>query len=501
MPSQSLWRAVLAPRFPVRKLPHDVDVVIIGAGITGLTAAYLLKKSGKRVAVFDRERIGAGETGNTSAHLTYVTDVRLTALAKHFGKEGATLAWQGGATAIDLIETHVRELGIDCGFQRVPGYLYAALHGSHDESQSLREDAELAAELGFDAQFLANGPIRGLPAVMYANQALFHPLQYVIALAGAIDGDGSLVADACEVGDVLQDPTAVVVNGETVACDDVIIATHVPSTGATGLISSTLFQTKLYPYSSYVLGARFPANTLQPGLYFDTSDPYYYLRVHTEGDHQYAVFGGEDHKTGQAEDTDECIARLEQTLFELFPEATIERRWSGQVIETDDGLPFIGETAEHQFVGTGYAGNGLTFGTLAGIMAHDAAMHHTNPWHELFDPNRKPTRSGLKTLIAENADYPWYLMLDRLRRHGDDVQSVAPGEGKVLTIGGQRVACHRTDAGELIKVSAVCTHLGCLVRWNTTERTWDCPCHGSRFTPDGLVLGGPAEDPLAPVKP
>jgi hypothetical protein len=240
--NESLWRSIPVPRFPRQKLPRDVDVVIIGAGITGLTAAYLLKRSGKRVAVFDREHVGAGETGNTSAHLTYVTDLRLTELVQRFGKDAATLVWRGGATAIDLIETRVKELGITCGFQRIPGFLYASLHGSNDESQELQTEAALARELGFSARFLADGPILEKPAVSYADQALFHPLQYLAALARAVDGDGSFVCDACEVGEVLNDPTVVIVNGETIACDYVIIATHVPMTGATGIVSSTLFR-------------------------------------------------------------------------------------------------------------------------------------------------------------------------------------------------------------------------------------------------------------------
>jgi glycine/D-amino acid oxidase-like deaminating enzyme/nitrite reductase/ring-hydroxylating ferredoxin subunit len=409
--------------------------------------------------------------------------------------------WQGGAAAIDLIETHVEEFAISCGFQRVPGFLFASLHGSNDELEELHTEAELARELGFSTRFVANGPVLGKPAVSYADQALFHPLQYLAAIARAVDGDGSFVCDSCEVGEVLKDPTAVIVNGETVACDYVVIATHVPLTGTTGIVSSTLFQTKLYPYSSYVIGARLPKNTIAPGLYSDTSDPYYYLRIHAEGDHLYAIFGGEDHKTGQVEDTNTCFARLEGTLYKILPEAVIERRWSGQVIETNDGLPFVGETAENQFVGTGYSGNGLTFGTLAGLMAHDAVVNNKNPWQKLFDPNRKTLRDGLTTVIAENIDYPWYLILDRLRQHrGDGADNIAHGDGKVLTINGQRVARHRTDTGELITVSAVCTHMGCLVRWNAAERTWDCPCHGSRFTPAGLVLGGPAENPLEPVE-
>lgn len=366
--------------------------------------------------------------------------------------------------------------------------------------KAVQQDAELASTLGLDARFHLVGPIAGKAAMAIADQAVIQPLDYLAGLATAIDGDGSFVFEHAEVGEVMQDPLAVTVNGETIACGDVIIATHVPMTGSTALLSAMLFQTKIYPYSSYVIGARIDDDGLAPGLYFDTSDPYYYLRVHDVRDGRYAVFGGKDHKTGQASDGDARLAKLGELLQQLIPSARIERRWSGQVIETDDGLPFIGRTADHQYAATGYSGNGLTFGTLAGMMMHDAVMGRDNPWRALFDPHRKPASvASLTEYVIENVDYPFHMIADRLSGTGD-VAGIAPGSGSVVKIAGQRVACHRTRAGELKKVSAVCTHLGCIVRWNGSEQTWDCPCHGSRFTTDGLVIGGPAEAPLEKVK-
>lgn len=504
MKTESLWRSHDRPQFPRTPLPRELDVAIVGGGITGITAAYLLKRAGKRVAVFERDRIGSGDTGNTTAHLTVQTDTRVTELAKQFGESAARLAWRAGATAIDLIESNVAERGIACGFQRVPGFLCAPFfqHEPASERDALRDDATLAARLGFPARFVESGPVTGRAALALADQALFDPLEYIGALALAVDGDGCYVREQCEVGAVNDDPLAVIVDGETIACYDLVIATHVPIVGNRSISGATMFQTKIYPYSSYVLGARLPDDSVAPGLYWDTTNPYYYLRVHDRSDGRYAIFGGEDHKTGQETDTESRFVRLTDCLQQLLPSASIERRWTGQVIETSDGLPFIGRVADHQYISTGYAGNGMTFGTLGGLMVHDAVLGRPNPWRELLDPDRKPhSISALTTIVTENIDYPLHFIADRLRINDKaGIENVPRGQGRVIVVGDKRAAVHRTDDGEVLKVSAVCTHMGCIVRWNDAERTWDCPCHGSRFKPDGSVIGGPAESPLEPIE-
>ena len=209
------------------------------------------------------------------------------------------------------------------------------------------------------------------------------------------------------------------------------------------------------------------------------------------------ILGGEDHKTGQVSDTDSRYERLEQALAAIVPGIDITHRWSGQVIETPDGLPYIGLTAEHQYAATGYAGNGLTFGTLAGMLITDALLGGGNPWSELFHPARKAIRHGLRDYLKENADYPYYLIRDRFAgADSRSMRSVKRGEGGIVERDGSKVAVFRNEAGKVTLRSATCTHMGCLVAWNTAEKTWDCPCHGSRFTPDGKVISGPAESPL-----
>lgn len=498
--SESAWQMKL-PKFPKLTRNTTCDVLVIGGGITGLTTAYLLSQAGKRVCLLERDTIGSGDTYCTTAHLTYVTDLRLSEMAKLFGKQSAGLVWHGGAAAIDTIQEISRREDIDCEFRRIPGFLHASLEKDSDEHKSLNADCKLARELGFEASFVESAPVVGRPATRFANVAKFHPLKYLAGIATAATKLGCQIFEHSEAMEFVEEPRAVKVNGKQITCDYIVLATHVPLAGKTGLVNATLFQTKLAPYSSYVVGAKISSGDYPEASFWDTTEPYYYLRIDRTKTGAYAIFGGLDHKTGQVDDMEQRYAKLEKMLCRLIPTAKVDRRWSGQVIETNDGLPYIGETADRQFAATGFAGNGMTFGTLAAIMATDAVLGRTNPWSDLFSVNRKKIRGGTWDYITENVDYPYYMLRDWLKGpEAEQTSQVKRGEGKLLRIEGRQVACSRDDTGELHAVSAVCTHMGCLVHWNSTEETWDCPCHGSRFEATGEVIGGPAEKPLEPVK-
>jgi len=498
--SGSVWLSKPRPRFAAVTHPERYDVVVIGAGITGLTAAYLLKKAGKRVGVFEKRRNGDGETGFTTAHLIMMTDLRLRELVKNFGEEAAGLAWRAGRSAIDTIEAIIQQEQIDCHFQRVPGFIHAAIEKETDEAAELQEEAELANRLGFDATYLLSVPLFDRPGVRYPDQALFHPIEYLAGLAKAFSGDGCEIHEHSEVEEVSTEPLAVKVKGQSIACDRVVIATHVPLMGSKNLASATLFQTKLYGYSTYAIGAKVQRDSIPHVSLNDTDDPYYYLRVDRLGQEDFVIFGGKDHKTGQHADPAKNYAALESLLKTFVKDANVTHRWSGQVIETNDGLPFIGPDSETQFIATGYAGNGMTFGTLAGMMATDWVLARENPWTDLFSVTRKKIRGGLWDYIKENVDFPFHLVSGYLKpTEGDTVATVRKGQGKILKINGQRCAVSRDAEGAVTACSAVCTHMGCIVRWNRTESTWDCPCHGSRFSTDGKVIAGPAESPLSPV--
>lgn len=486
--------------FPALNADLKTDALVVGAGITGITVAYLLKKAGIRVTLIERERVASIDTGHTTSHLTYVTDDSLETLTR-LGRDHAQATWDAGACAIDEIERIVREEKIECEYTRVPGFLHASLfdEGSKDERADLRKEADLAQQLGFDAAFLDAVPHFGVPGVRFANQAKFHPRKYLRRLVEIIGDDNVFEQSAAEEFDA--EKRRVKVNGHWISFDRVIIATNNPLVGLASVTSATLLQTKLSLYSSYALGARIPKGSLPIAMFWDTVDPYNYLRIDRHADFDYAVFGGDDHKTGQVTDTEKRYARLVTKLKKIAPDAEIDHRWSGQVIMTNDDLPYIGQNAEGQFIVTGYCGNGITFGTIAAMMARDWVSGAKNPWIDLFDVDRKLIRLGAWDYLVENKDFPYYLIKDRLARaEADSVRELKPGEGMIVKSGGKKVAAYRDDNGDVHKVSATCTHMGCVVHWNSAEKTWDCPCHGSRFKPNGEVMAGPAEAPLSPAQ-
>jgi len=486
------WKLERMPSYPRITQDHSVDVVVVGGGIAGVTTAYLLKQAGLRVALLEKGRCGGAETGFTTAHLSYVTDLRLDTAIKTFGRDGAQAAWAAGQAAIEQIARTVEQEQIDCDFRLVPGYLHASLHGARDETARLQSEAQMARELGFEADFLERAPVVRRPGIRFANQAKFDPLKYLSALVKQIDGDGSFIFEESAADEITEHPLVVRSAGHKISCGHVVIATHTPWTGKSGYASATLLQTKLAPYMTYAIAARLPYSSLRESLFWDTSDPYFYLRIDRDGDDCRAIFGGHDHKTGQAQDSFDRFRRLEQTLLAWWPRAQPYARWAGQVIETYDNLPFIGETSEHQFVATGFAGNGMTFGTLGAMMARDAITGRPNPWTSLFSPQRKTLSAGWE-YVKENLDYPYYMVKDRLPGEShDSPDDVQPGEGRIVSCEGRRTAAYRDEEGNLTLLSPVCTHMGCIVHWNTSEHTWDCPCHGSRFDAKGEVMSGPA---------
>lgn len=488
--TNSVWTedSETAPRHKRLEGEIRVDVAVVGGGITGVTAAYLLKQAGRSVALVESRRVGKGESGKTTAHLTEVLDERYQRLLGKFGVKGARLINESQREALERIAGLTERLRIRCDFERVPGYLFTEYAESVEEIEA---EAEACRRLGIAAALTDEVPLPFAVkrALRFDNQAQFHPRAYLLALAATIPGDGSEIFEDSHVLDVSEEDRCHVVTADGVVnADYVIVAAHVP------VFNKVLLHTKLAAYRSYVIGGlvdRAPVSA----LFWDTDEPYHYIRTHRVHDGNYVMLvGGEDHRVGQEEDTRAPFERLERYTHVRFGPVPIEFRWSGQIIRPADGLAYIGRNAlsERIFVATGYAGQGMTTGTLAGMILSDLVRGEENRYATLYDATRLKPLASARGLIRENVDFPAHLVADRLHRHDDPVTELPSGEGAVLSVSGQRLAVYRNHAGEFSALSPVCTHLGCLVHWNSTEKSWDCPCHGSRFDPTGRVLNGPA---------
>ena len=464
-----------------------------------MTTAYLLAREGKSVAVLDDNGIGGGETGQTTAHLASAQDDYFHVLEKVHGEEGAKLIYQSHQAAVDRIGEIAAAEGIACDYEHLDGYFFLAPNETPD---FLRTELEAARRAGAQVEIVERLPVKSFdsgPALRFGRQGQFHPLKYLEGLARCIQRDRGKIFTGTHVLEVEGGERAVVRGeGFEVRAGAVVVATNSP------INDRFAIHTKQAPYRTYVIGARVPAGSVARGLYWDTLEHYHYVRVaQIPGDltHEMLIVGGEDHKTGHANDMDERFARLEAWTRERFPIERAQLRWSGQVMEPMDFIGFIGRDPggqENVYIATGDSGQGMTHGTIAGILISDLVLGRPNPWVELYDPRRKTiSKDSLKEFAMENADVA--LQYTDLLPTGGDVASaeeIAPGCGAVLQRGLNKVAAFRDDAGALHELSAICTHLGCVVQWNGLERSWDCPCHGSRFATDGAVLNGPAPYPL-----
>lgn len=483
---------------PALAEPIETDVCIIGGGISGLTTAYLLTKEGKRVVVIDDGAIGGGETSRTTAHLSNALDDRIYRVEKWHGAEKAKLAVESHGRAIDLIEQIVSEERIDCDFLRVDGFLFEAENSEDD----LDEELEAAHRAGFaDVVFVERAPIDGFDTgecLWFPRQGQFHVLKYLSGLARVIEQNGgTLFSNTRAVewtgGDAPEVKTA---DNRTIRAGSIVLATNYP-------IMSKMFA-ELPAYRTYVIGAKIPKDSVKKALFWDTADPYVYVRTQPENDYDVLIVGGEDHRTGQADDGEARFENLRRWTKEHFPVAgEILYQWSGQYLETHDGLGFMGRYSSSEprvYLITGDSGMGMTHGTIGGMIVTDLIAGRENAWTEVYDPTRLATQSlkeAVPEIISSTVPYVDWIT-------GGDVSStdeIKNGEGAIISKGTTKIAAYRDETGKLFERSAVCTHLGCIVRFNSLEKTWDCPCHGSRFNcQDGHPINTPAFAPLEELK-
>lgn len=494
----SVWaKTANTPECPSLEVDEAADVVIVGAGIAGITTAYLLARAGKSVVVVDDGPVGGGMTGRTTAHLVTALDDRYFELERLHGEKGARLAAESHRAAIDQVEQIVEQEEIDCEFERVDGYLFVP---PGESKQILDRELEAARRAGLtDLEIVERAPIEEYDtgkALRFPRQAQFHPLKYLSGLAAAIKREGGRIyththAAKIEGGDEAHIETS---EGRRVSADAVVVATNTPVNDRFAI------HTKQAAYLTYVIGARVPRGSVTRALFWDTPDPYHYVRIQSleDGD-DLLISGGEDHKSGQKDDANVRFAALERWTRTRFPMIEkIEYRWSGEVMEPVDGLAFIGRNPlddDNVFIATGDSGNGMTHGTIAGMLISDLITHRENEWATLYDPSRKTLRA-LGEFAKENINVAEQYADLVTPGEIESIDDIPVDSGRVVRRGLKKIAVYKDEKGETHSLSAVCRHLGCIVDWNSLEKTWDCPCHGSRFDKQGKVIMGPANSDL-----
>ncbi|HEX2096077.1 MAG TPA: FAD-dependent oxidoreductase [Solirubrobacterales bacterium] len=492
---ESVWIGTASEQPSFAPLDGDVqaEMAVIGGGIVGITTALLLAEQGADVVLLEAGRLARGVTGHTTAKVTSQHGLIYAELRSKFGADGARLYGQANETALAWIAARVEEHGIECDFRRQANYVY--LSPGADRSP-LESEVAAALEAGMPASLVDATPLPYTveAAVRFDNQAEFHPRRYLLALVARLQGLGCRLHEESRALAVDGGaPHTVRTPHGTVTADQVVVATHYP------FLDRSLAFARVHPERSYAIVCRI-AGEPPPGMHISADSPTRSIRAVPLGDDELVLVGGEGHKTGEGGDTESRYRALEDFAREHWQVESVEYRWSTQDNVTVDHIPYVGRVTprgERLLMATGFAKWGMTGGTAAALLLTDMVAGRSNEWARLFDPFRvKPLAGGAK-LVKENARVARHFVGDRLlERGGRHLEDLDPGEGGIVNHDGEKVAGHRRDDGTLVAVSTRCTHLGCQVKWNTAERSWDCPCHGSRFTPEGKVLQGPAVRPL-----
>jgi glycine/D-amino acid oxidase-like deaminating enzyme/nitrite reductase/ring-hydroxylating ferredoxin subunit len=466
----------------------ETDVLVIGAGITGLTAAYLLATEGKMVAVVEAGSINNSATAKSSAHLTTESDFSYQELRSKYNIDTCAAVAASRKFAISFIENLSKKF--DCDFKYVSGFLYAE---DSKDVDYLAKEKEIATNAGLDV-YNASGlklPFNVAGVIEFKNQAIFNPTLYLYGIAEHLYGlPNCKVFENSRVVD--KDDEAVYTQYGSIRAKTVVYATHYP-------IFFDLHQTLAYPYRSYIIAARVQED-IGDDVYWDTFEPYFYTRSYVINGQKYLIVGGADHKTGA--NISDPYEMLESYLRLRYHVESIDFRWSNQYYEPADGLPYIGRNSKgNEYIATGYFGDGLTNGTIAAYSISQEIMGlQEKLWNGIFDSKRFNVIASANKFIKENADVAKHYIMDRFAtKNRDIIDMLSPGEGAVIDENNEKIAVSVDDQGNFNCVKANCTHLNCLVAWNTNEKTWDCPCHGSRFMADGTVVTGPAVKNLEQV--
>ncbi len=493
----SFWIATTPETsYPSLEGAISVDVAVVGGGITGITAATLLKNEGKTVALLESKRIVRGATGYTTAKVTAGHGAVYRELISSFGEENARLYAEANQAAIERIAQLAEEGGIDCDFERKTNYVYGE---TTEEGAALRDEAEAERRIGLPSSWTNDTPLPFAVggAVRLENQAQFHPRKYLLALAASLPGDGSHVFELTRVLDAREgDPCTIMAEHGTVTARDVVIATQLP------ILDRGLFFAKAHAHRSYAVAAPLDGAPDPDGMFINAGQPTRSVRTLRDGERVYIQVGGQGHKAGRAGDTPERYDTLEAFLRTHWPAAApVEYRWSTMDFMPLDRVPYIGRlrrTSDHLFAATGFNKWGMTNGTVAAMLLTDRILGRGNAWAGVFESKRWHVRASLARFVAENTATGLRYVTDRLRRADTRIDDLRPGEGGIVRVRGRKTAVYRDEQGKLHAHSPLCRHLYCLVGWNPAERSWDCPCHGSRYSAEGKVIQGPTTRDLEP---
>jgi glycine/D-amino acid oxidase-like deaminating enzyme/nitrite reductase/ring-hydroxylating ferredoxin subunit len=473
------------------------DVLIVGGGLTGLTAALFLQQGGKKVAMAEAHTLGYGTTGGTSAHINTFADTTYPEAESAFGENGARLFAEAIKEGFGIIKTNIDTLGIACDYAVKSGYLYAE---NDDEVKQLDEIYAGALKVGVPVHYTTEvpTPVPFKKALLWDGQAQFHPLKYLQGLQQAYLAAGGVIYENTLITGVTSKDGIHTAEAEglSIKAKAVIYATHMPP-------NINVFNFECAPYRSYVIAVKLKSGKYPDALVYDTQEPYHYVRTHMVEGEELLLVGGYDHKTGH-EDPEKAFADLEKYTREYYNVSSVKYRWSSQYYVPVDGLPYIGQmplAAEGIYCATGYNGNGMMLGSIAGKILSDLVRKRPNAYTELFDPCRVKPVDSFSEFVKENADVAYHFVADRFGMHEtDSVKRLQPGTGKVIEVDGEKIAAYRDEAGTVHALSPVCTHAACIVNWNGEEKTWDCPCHGARYAIDGQVLTGPATRALKKIE-
>lgn len=492
----SLWQHGMPPYTSVNQhLPDDVvDVTIVGGGITGISTALKLQKAGKTCLLLEAQEIGFGTTGGTTAHLNTLMDTPYFEIKNSFGENNALLVAQLARNAIELIGRNIAEYSIDCGYDKKTAYVFSQ---TEEQTEELEKIVESTKGVNVSIDFCASLPVP-IPFKKVAKiegQGQIHATKYLYGIASAFEKAGGKIVQNCRVTEVVKEDEETVVKTSKgdVRTRSVIYATHIPP-------GVNILHFRCAPYRSYALAVKLKEENYPDALVYDLFNPYHYFRTQEVDGTKYLIAGGEDHKTAHEENTEKCFLNLESHVRKYYEVDSVDFRWSSQYFESADGLPYIGHlpgNPDNVFVATGFGGNGIIYGTASALILADIICNGSSEYQSLFNPNRVKPVAGFENFVKEAADVVGVFIGKRFNtKKMEGMVELAKGEARVVDYEGNSIAVYKDDAGRLFAVNPSCPHIKCVVAWNTAEKSWDCPCHGSRFSFTGELLTAPARKNL-----